>query len=153
MFWGEDERHTHIQKKIPFSKCHGRFLGIIGQNPSVSKSNTVNVQDWSLQWPSNAIWPFKVHLSQNNLSKCSSKLKMKMSLEVPNIICPLQEPTSARHCHYKKYNQMVDSWFFTLHWRHVPYRACTSLIWVWYFIFCILGLTTWIQTNPSTERL
>jgi hypothetical protein len=36
-------------------------------------------------------------------------LKMKMSLEVPNIICPPQEPTSARHCHYKKYNQMVDS--------------------------------------------
>ena len=37
-------------------------------------------------------------------SKCSPKLKMKMSLEVLNIICPPQEPTSVRHCHYKKWS-------------------------------------------------
>jgi hypothetical protein len=29
---------------------------------------------------------------------------MKTSLEVINIICPPQEPTSVGHCHYKKWN-------------------------------------------------
>ena len=48
----------------------------------------VNVQDWSLRCPSNAIWPFKTYLSQNNPSTCNPKSKMMTSLEVPDIICP-----------------------------------------------------------------
>ena len=43
---------------------------------------SASVQDWSLQCPSNAIWPFKIYLCQNNSSKCNPKLKMKTSLEV-----------------------------------------------------------------------
>ena len=49
-------------------------------------------------------WSFKIHLSQNNPSKCNPRLKMKTSLEVLNIICPPQEPTSIGHCHYKKWS-------------------------------------------------
>ena len=49
---------------------------------------TNNVQDWSLQCPSNAIWSLKIYLSQNNPSKRNSKLKMKTSLEILNILCP-----------------------------------------------------------------
>ena len=39
-------------------------------------------------------------------SKCNSNLKMKTlsSLEVRDIICPPQEPTSVGHCHYKKWS-------------------------------------------------
>ena len=40
-------------------------------------------RDWSLQCPSNAFWPFKIHLSKHN-----PKLKIKTSHEVFNIICP-----------------------------------------------------------------
>ena len=48
--------------------------------------------------------PFKIYLSQNNPSGHNPKLKMKTSLEVLNIICPPQEPTSVGHCHYKKWS-------------------------------------------------
>jgi hypothetical protein len=34
---------------------------------------------------------------------------MKTSLEVLNIICPSQEPTSVGHCHYKKWSSMLNS--------------------------------------------
>ena len=61
-----------------------------------------SVQVWSLQCPSNAIWPFKTYLSENNPSKRNPNSKMKTLLEVLNIICPSQEPTSEGHCHYKK---------------------------------------------------
>ena len=45
--------------------------------------------------------PFKHDLAlQNNSSKRNPILKMKMSLEVLNIICPSQKPTSVGHCHY-----------------------------------------------------
>ena len=47
------------------------------------------------------------------------------------IICPPQQPTSLGHCYYKKkWTWMVDSSFFTLYWKHVPYNSCTSSIWV-----------------------
>ena len=46
--------------------------------------------------------PFKVYLSQNNPLKRNPELNMKTSLEVLNIICPSQEPTSVWHHHYKK---------------------------------------------------
>jgi hypothetical protein len=62
----------------------------------------ISVQDLSLRCPSNVIWPFKIYVSQNNPSKRNPKLKMKMSLEILNIICMSQEPTSVGHCHYKK---------------------------------------------------
>ena len=42
-----------------------------------------------LQCPSNVVWPFKIYLSQNNSLKHNLNLKMKTSLEVFNIICPL----------------------------------------------------------------
>jgi hypothetical protein len=41
---------------------------------------------------------------KNNPSKCSPELKMKTSLELLNIICMAQEPTSVGHCHYKKWS-------------------------------------------------
>jgi hypothetical protein len=41
---------------------------------------------------------------------------------------------------------MVDSSFFTLHWKHVPYKSWTSSI-------LYLGLTSSIWTSPSTEGL
>ena len=42
----------------------------------------------------------------------------------------------------------VDSWFFTLYWKRVPYDSCTSLIWVLYYNHVFLD---W--TGPSTEAL
>ena len=65
----------------------------------------------------NALWtwfgPSNIHLSQNNPSKCDLKLKMKTSLEVLNVICPPQEPTSVGHCHYKKWSK--NGWLLILH--------------------------------------
>jgi hypothetical protein len=48
----------------------------------------------------------KIPLSISNPSKRNPTLKMKTSsLEVLDIICPPQEPTSIlRHCHYKKWS-------------------------------------------------
>ena len=64
---------------------------------------------------------------------------MKMSLEVLDIICLPQELTSGLgHCHYKKWSQMVDSWFFTLYWKLVLYNSCTSLMRVLCFISMFL---------------
>ena len=42
-----------------------------------SSKTASNVQDWSLQWPSNEIWRLKIYLSQNIPSKCNPKLKLK----------------------------------------------------------------------------
>ena len=92
-------------------------------------------KDRSLQCPSNAIWPFKIYLSQNNPSKRNPKLEMKTSFEVLKIICLPQEPTSIRHFNHQKWNQMVDFLFFTLYyWKQVSYNSCTRFIWVLYFI-------------------
>ena len=67
----------------------------------------------------------------NNSTKRNPKLKTKMtSLEVLDTICASQEPTSAGRCHYKKWSQTIDSWFFALYWKHVSDHSCTSLIWV-----------------------
>ena len=44
----------------------------------------------SLQYSSNAIWPFKIYLFQINASKIHPKLKMKTPLEVLTVICPRQ---------------------------------------------------------------
>ena len=79
--------------------------------------------------PSNTIRPFKIYLFQNNPSKRNPKLKMNTSLKVLNIIFMSQKPPrSEGHCHYKKWSSMVDSWFFTLYWKHVSYNSCTSFI-------------------------
>ena len=68
-----------------------------------------------------------------------------------------QEPTSVGHRRYKKQSQMVDSWFFTLYWKHVPHNSCTGPYTLnpkpSIFHFYILGSTFWIWTNPSTEEL
>lgn len=56
---------------------------------------------------------FKIYLSQTNPSKRNSKLKIKTSLNVLDIICPPQEPTSVGHCHYKEVE--LDDRFSTLH--------------------------------------
>ena len=42
------------------------------------------------------------YTSQNNPTK--PNLKLKISLEVLDIICPPQEPTSVGHCHYKTWS-------------------------------------------------
>ena len=63
---------------------------------------------------------------------------MKTSLEVLSIICLPHEPASVGHCHYKKWSWVVDSWFFTLYWKHVPYNSRTSLIWVLYSVSTFL---------------
>ena len=97
-----------------------------------------NVQDWSFQCPSNTIWAFKIYLSQNKPSNHNPKLKRKTSLDVLNIPCPPEEPTSVGHCHYQKYSQLVDCWFFTLYWKDAPHDSCTYLIKVWYFISTFL---------------
>ena len=82
-------RPKHLSKRSPFFlECRMEWLAI-------------SVQDWSLQCPSNSIWPIKIYLSQNSPAKCNPKLKMKTSFEVLNIICPSQEPTSIGHYHYK----------------------------------------------------
>ena len=107
-------------------------------------SHPPGLQDSSLQCPSNVIWPFNVYLSHNNPSKRNPKLKMKTSLEVLNIICPSQEPTSVGHRHYKQWGSMVDSYFCTLYWKHVPCNSCTSFVWVLYIISTFLDCS-WEQ--------
>jgi len=41
-----------------------------------------SVQDWSLQCPSNAIWPFKIYLSPNNPSKCFLQIHVDFMREI-----------------------------------------------------------------------
>jgi hypothetical protein len=116
--------------------------------------DTSSVQDWSLQCPSNAIQPFKIHLSQNNPSKRNPKLKIKTSLEVLNVICPSQEPTNKRRASSLQ-EEELDSWFLIL---HSVLETCTikfmhKCYMSYVFHFYILGLMSWIWTNPSIERL
>jgi serine/threonine protein kinase len=90
------------------SRCHLNGVVHHDMNPEVWSPSPWGIWEWhcvqdqSLQCPSNAIGPFKIYLSENNPSKCNPKLKMKTSLEVLNIICLPQEPTSVGHCNYKK---------------------------------------------------
>ena len=44
----------------------------------------------------------KYHSLKTTLQNTTPNLKMKMSLEVLNIIFSQQEPSSEGHCHYKK---------------------------------------------------
>jgi hypothetical protein len=55
--------------------------------------------------PSNAIWPFKIYLSQNNPSKCNPKLKMKTSLDVLKNFTPV-----------KFYTLCGNDWEFMINW-------------------------------------
>jgi hypothetical protein len=49
---------------------------------------------------------------------------------------------------------MVDSLFFTLYWKHVPYNPCTSSTRVLYFSSIFLDWRLGLNwTNPSTKRL
>ena len=54
--------------------------------------------------------PFKRHLTLQNLRllkqpfKMQPQFEMNTSLEVLNLIYMSQEPTSVRHCHYKKWS-------------------------------------------------
>ena len=75
-------------------------VGPCDANVCGGSETSPSVQSWSLQCPSNMIWPFKIYLSPNNPLKCNPKLEMKMSLEVLTMICPPQESTSAGYCHY-----------------------------------------------------
>ena len=113
--------------------------------PHYSLGNGGDVQDWSLQCPSNAIWPFKIYLSQNNPSKCNPKLKMETSPEVFNTICTPQELTSLRHCHLQEME--LDGWFLLL---HIVLETCTMLFMHKFnmsFVihFCILGFEATLQ--------
>jgi hypothetical protein len=76
--------------------------------------------------------PSKYPSLKHNPSNRNPKLTMKTtSLEVLyNIIYPSQDLTSVGHCHYTKWSWTIDSWFFTLYWKHVPYHSRTSFIWV-----------------------
>jgi hypothetical protein len=80
---------------VEVTPCYDLLLRAAFMNPVVAAI----VQDWSLQCPSNAIWTFKIYLSQNNPSKRNPKLKMKMSLEVLNIIT--QTSNWNWRCHLK----------------------------------------------------
>ena len=95
-------------------------------------------------------WPFKTHLSQNNLSKRNPNLKMKASLEVLDIICPSQEP------HERRALSLQES---GVRWLILDSSHCIGnmyhIVHAHSFVvhFYILGLTSWIWTNPSTEDL
>jgi hypothetical protein len=111
----------------------------------------------SMSWWTNAIHKcsmhVKIYLSQNNPSKRNPNLEMKTSLKVLNIICLAQESTSVGHRHYKEVE--LDGWFLILHvvleTRTIWFMHKFNMSFV--FHFHILGLTFWIWTNPSTERL
>ena len=45
---------------------------------------------------------------------------------------------------------MVDSQYFTLYWKHIPYNSCTSLIWFLCFISIFLG---WHLGSEPTLQL
>jgi hypothetical protein len=77
------------------------YLPLDVNNITVKIGSASNVQDRSLQCPSNVIWSFKIYLSQDNPSKHNPNLKMKTSHEV-DIICPPQKSTSVGHFYYKK---------------------------------------------------
>ena len=105
-------------------------------------------KDWSLQCPSNAIWPFKIYL----LSKQPFKMQPQIENEDLTWSPQYNMPTSRTSKRGTMSLQEVelDGWFY---WKHVPHNSCTSLIWVLYFHFYILGLTSWIWTSLSTEGL
>ena len=110
-------------------------------------------QDWSLQCPSNAIWPFKIHSLKNNPLKHNPKLKTKTPFKILNIICPPQDPTKRRALSLQEVE--LDGWFLIFsHSTRNMYHIMHA--WVWYEFcvsFYILELTSWIWTNPSPKGL
>ena len=65
-----------------------------------------NVQDWSLQCPSNTTWPFKIYLLQQ-------PFKTQLQVENEGVTwSPHYNMSTTRtnmHRHYKKWSYMVDS--------------------------------------------
>ena len=107
LIWDSDDRTSFLFPSKLFIVWNfkvGVKLNKQHRPASLTSSAPISVQDWSLQCPSSAIWHFKIFLSQNSPSNRNPKLKLKTSLEVLNIICPTQEPTSIGHCHYKKWS-------------------------------------------------
>jgi hypothetical protein len=91
-----------------------------------------DVQDWSLQCPSNPIWPFKYI----PLSKQPFKIQPQIEDVTwnPQYFSPATRTNKRRALSLQEVE--LDGWFSILHiiLKHVPYNSCTSLIWALYFI-------------------
>ena len=97
----------------------------------------LNVQDWSL---SNATWPFRMYLSQNNPSKCKvPKLEMKISLKVLNIIYPQQGTTKHMELSLQEVefrllflnsSHCIQNMYHIIH-AQVDYEFCISFLYSW----------------------
>ena len=107
--------------------CINHMFHILGEFGFVGMSNhwrlANSVQDWSLQCPSNVIWPFKIEYEdvtwspQYNLS--ATRTNKRRALSLPNI--------------------ELDDWFLFLQIvLETSYHSCTSLTWVLYFISIFL---------------
>ena len=89
-----------------------------------------NIQDWSLQFPTNAIWPFKTQPQIENENVTWSR---------PQYNLPTTRINKRRALSLQKAES--DGRFSILHNHtrtHVPYDSCTSLTWVLYFITVFL---------------
>ena len=109
--WRKKEVHL-----LSIRVSHPTHSNINGCNVLWFRPFTPNdVQDSSLQCPSNAIWPFQIYLSPNNPAKRNPILKMKTSLEVLSIIYPPQEPASVMALSLPKLELDARYKFFTLY--------------------------------------
>ena len=82
---------------------------------------TFSVHDWSLQCPSNAIWPFKIYHSQNNPSKCSPELKNEDVTWSPQYNLPTTRTNKRRALSLQEVE--LDGWFLIL---HIVLETCTT---------------------------
>ena len=94
-----------------------------------------SAQDWSLQCPSNAVWPFKIYFSQNNPSKPNPNLQKEDVTWSPRYNLPaigtnrrMGIVTTESGVRWL----ILDSSHCTGNMYHI--YSCTSLIWVLCFI-------------------
>ena len=113
----------------------------------------VIVQDWSLQCPSNTIWPFKYTSLKTTLHKSQPLIENEDITWSPKYNLPTTRSNKRTALSLQEVES--DGWFSIL---HIVLKTCSILFMhkfnmSFVFHFYILGLMSWIWTNPSTEEL
>ena len=128
--WAETEEHEPTMLRRKLESCNfGLILKfkpelelvvILFHTTKRRGRFRASVQDWSLQCPSNAIWAFKIYLSQNNPSKRNPKLRNEDVTWNPHYNMPA---TRTNKCGALSLQEVeLDGWFLIL---HIVLETCT----------------------------
>ena len=112
-----------------------------------------SVQDWSLQFPSNVICPSKYTSLKSTLQNATPKWKNEDVTWSPLYNLPTTRINKRRALSLQEVE--LHGWLLIF---HIVLQTCSIFFMhkfnmSYVFPFYILRLTSWIWTNPSTERL